>query len=142
MVRLSSRLTIVVKFINPIIGVIGSALIYYTLTTQFNNPPPNFILLPFIALIPAVACWPHFMVQAVYFNNRYLFSNNFLSNKKIDIKSILKIYSYARYFYVIKYYDRNKEGKIYFFPRTAETFMNFSGEPKSVVEIKKLLNNR
>ena len=139
MVRLSSRLTVVVKFVNPLIGVVGPLIIYFILTTPFRTPPPNLILIPFLLLIPVVACWPHIMVQKVYFNDRDLLFSNFLSKRVINLNSILEIHSYGKYFYTIKYDDGRKRGRIYFFPRIMETFMNSSPEPKSVMELKNYL---
>ena len=140
--RLSSRLTIVVKFLIPLSGIFGVILLSY-LFSVVKHPPPLVFSIPFRVLIVVFATWPHTTASKVYYSDDFVTADNFVRQKKINLIQIDELTTYARYFYRIRYKDSNGSHRsLYFFPKATEAFMNFTDEPQSIIEFRDELQLR
>jgi hypothetical protein len=140
--RLSSRLTIGVKFLIPLSGIFCATFLSYIFIVV-KHPPPLVFSIPFRVLIVVLASWPHIMVSKVYYSDDILMADNFLTQKKISFSQIDELTAYARFFYRIKYTDSDgSHRRQYFFPKATEVFMNFTDEPQSVIDFRDRLQLR
>jgi hypothetical protein len=143
---ISSRLTVLYKFIYPAVSIIvGVFALFQVLRTGFlKGNPLAIIFLPFLALLIGVSLWPMIKLKKVSLDEEFLYASDYLKEIKIPLEDIYDMTEnrWIKFHPVTIYLQRPSEfgTKIVFAP-TFRMFLFFSSHPV-VEELKQIARSK
>lgn len=143
---ISSRLTVLYKFIYPAISVVvGVFVLFRVLRMGFLNGNPILIIfLPFFALLIGVSLWPMIKLKKVGLDKEFLYVSDYLKEIKIPLEDIYDMTEnrWIKFHPVTIYLQKPSEfgTKIVFAP-TFRMFIFFTSHP-IVEELRQMARSK
>jgi len=135
---LSSKLTFFFKFVLPITFLLFLLFFIIGALTFFPEEHSS-LYIAFVSFLTIclLLLAPHFFLKKIYYNETYIYVDNYKKVTNLKFEQYNGINSYLIYFYKLSYLDdKNKSKSIIFLPHISEKVYALMGTPKSIKEFK------